>query len=40
MADNYLERKREDYEAKKQEWLRKKKLKLTKKISTAKKDVQ
>lgn len=28
MADNYLERKRRDYEARKKEWIKKKKLHL------------
>ena len=31
MADNYLERHREQYEARKAEWLRRKRLHLTKK---------
>lgn len=35
MADNFLERHREDYEQRKAAWLKKKKnLKVTKKIST------
>lgn len=36
MADNYLERKRDEYEAKKAEWIRRKKLHLDKQTKIVK----
>ncbi len=36
MADNYLERRREEYEARKAEWLKKKKHQVVRKKSQAK----